>query len=170
MGIGAAAIGCGNIFATGSVKKVRPNIVFILADDQGWTGLSEKMDPDVEGSCSDYYQTPSLARLVKEGMRFSQGYAPAPVCSPTRHSIQFGKNPANLGITHNNYKYRQHCDPKFALGKLVKAASTCQTPIKSLAVELQQRICVGRRHSRSIHRSRSGYQTRCSLQNICDRI
>lgn len=124
IGIGAAAIGYGNIFAVGSVKKVGPNIVFILSDDQGWTGLSEKMDPDVEGSCSDYYQTPSLARLVKEGMRFSRGYAPAPVCSPTRHSIQFGKNPANLGITHNNYKYRQHCDQKFALGNLIKAANS----------------------------------------------
>jgi arylsulfatase A-like enzyme len=81
------------------------------------------MNPAVEGSCSDYYQTPNLARLAKEGMRFSQGYAPAPICSPTRHSIQFGKNPANLGVTHNNYRYRQHCDPKFALGNLIKAAN-----------------------------------------------
>jgi arylsulfatase A len=119
--MGATIFSCGNVIA-GSFQMKRPNIVFILVDDQGWTGLSEQMDPDVAGSCSDYYQTKNLARLVSEGMRFSRGYAPAPVCSPTRHSIQFGKNPANLGITHNNYLYRQHCDPKFALGNLIKAA------------------------------------------------
>lgn len=117
----ALVLNCGKISA-GSSQDRKPNIVFILADDQGWNGLSERMDPNVAGSCSDYYQTRHLERLVDEGIRFSHGYAPAPVCSPTRHSIQFGKNPANLGITHNNYQYRQHCDPKFALGNLIKAA------------------------------------------------
>jgi len=107
-------------YAEDSARK--PNIIFILADDQGWTALGEKMDPDVEGSCSDYYRTPNLDKLAQDGMRFSQGYAPAPVCSPTRHSIQFGKTPANIRVTYNNAGKRQHCDPQFALANLVKAA------------------------------------------------
>ena len=123
LGIGAAAIGCGSILSAGCAKRKKPNIVFILADDQGWTGLSERMDPGVEGSYSDYYQTPNLDRLAQSGMRFTRGYAPAPVCSPTRHSIQFGKNPANLGVTHNNPRYRQHCDPRFAMANLIKKAN-----------------------------------------------
>jgi len=99
-----------------------PNIILILADDQGWNGLSCRMDPDVPGSGSDFYQTPNLERLAKEGMRFSRGYAPAPVCSPTRHSIQFGISPAKLRITHNSAVHKQFCDPSLALANLIKRA------------------------------------------------
>lgn len=71
-----------------------PNIVFILTDDQGWADLKTPMDPAVpEGAC-EYFHTPNLDRLAREGMRFSSGYAPAPFCTPTRRSIQFGMTPA----------------------------------------------------------------------------
>lgn len=76
-----------------------PNIVLILADDQGWTGTSIQMDDRVPGSASDLYKTPNLERLAKQGMRFSNGYAPAPNCSPTRMSIQTGKTAARLGAS-----------------------------------------------------------------------
>ena len=76
-----------------------PNIILFLADDQGWTGTSVAMDRSRNDSKSDFYRTPSLERLAKEGMRFSQGYAPHPNCSPTRMSIQTGKSPARLGST-----------------------------------------------------------------------
>ena len=62
----------------------RPNIVFILSDDQDWTGLSVQMHPDVPNSKSDFYRTPNLEKFAAQGMRFSAAYAPAPVCSPTR--------------------------------------------------------------------------------------
>lgn len=75
-----------------------PNFVFILGDDQGWNALSTRMDPDDPGSGSTYYQTPNLAKLASQGMRFSQAYSPAPTCSPTRHAIQFGRSPTSLGI------------------------------------------------------------------------
>jgi arylsulfatase A len=75
-----------------------PNIVFILADDQGWNALSTRMDPNDPGSGSSYYQTPRLAQFAAEGMRFSQAYSPAPTCSPTRHAIQFGRSPTSLKI------------------------------------------------------------------------
>lgn len=76
-----------------------PNIVLILTDDQGWTGTSVRMDDRVGGSASDLYRTPNLERLASQGMKFSNGYSPAPNCSPTRMSIQTGKTAAHLGAT-----------------------------------------------------------------------
>ncbi len=69
----------------------RPNVVFILADDLGWR------DTSLYGST--FYETPNLERLASRGMRFEQAYAAAPICSPTRASIQTGLFPARLGIT-----------------------------------------------------------------------
>jgi arylsulfatase A len=77
----------------------RPNIILMLADDQAWNGLSVPMHPDVPGSKGDIYRTPNLERLAAQGMRFSAAYAPAPVCSPTRASLQTGKSPARLHWT-----------------------------------------------------------------------
>jgi arylsulfatase A-like enzyme len=69
----------------------RPNILFILVDDLGW------MDLSCQGSA--FYQTPHIDRLAAEGMRFTDAYAAAPVCSPTRASIMSGKYPARVGLT-----------------------------------------------------------------------
>ena len=69
----------------------QPNIIFILIDDLGWTDLT---------CCgSGFYETPNLDRLATQGMRLTDAYAAAPVCSPTRASIVTGKYPAALGIT-----------------------------------------------------------------------
>lgn len=87
-------------FMTSTVNAVeRPNIVLMLADDQAWSGTSVAMHPDVAVSKSEIFQTPNLERLASQGMRFSAAYAPAPVCSPTRISIQTGKSPAQLHWT-----------------------------------------------------------------------
>lgn len=69
----------------------RPNVVFILADDLGWADLG----------CygSKFYETPNLDRLAKQGMRFTDAYAAANVCSPTRAAILTGKHPARLHLT-----------------------------------------------------------------------
>ncbi len=77
----------------------RPNIILMLADDQGWDGLSLDMAPGVAGSRGTIYHTPNLERLAAQGMRFSNAYAPAPVCSPTRISLQTGRSPAALHWT-----------------------------------------------------------------------
>ncbi len=81
-----------------TVAAERPNIVFMLSDDQGWSGLSVPMHPTIP-SKGDEFHTPNLERLASQGMRFSAGYAPAPVCSPTRISLQTGKSPAQLHWT-----------------------------------------------------------------------
>lgn len=77
----------------------RPNIVLMLADDQAWNGLSVAMHPDWPWSASNVIETPNLEKLAARGMRFSAAYAPAPVCSPTRISLQTGRTPAALHWT-----------------------------------------------------------------------
>lgn len=80
-------------------NAARPNIIFILADDQGWNGTSVQMHPDMPDSRSDFYRTPNLVKLAKAGIRFSHAYSPAPMCSPARASFQTGKSPAQLRMT-----------------------------------------------------------------------
>ncbi len=70
---------------------VRPNIIFILVDDMGWTDLG------CQGS--KFYETPNIDRLAREGMRFTQAYAACTVCSPTRAALMSGKYPARLHLT-----------------------------------------------------------------------
>ena len=76
-----------------------PNILMILADDLGWTDTSVQMDLNEPNSKSDFYQTPNLEAMAAAGMKFSNAYAVAPVCSPTRASIQTGKTTAQLHMT-----------------------------------------------------------------------
>ena len=77
----------------------QPNVVLILADDMSWVGTSVLMDPSRPDSKSDYHSTPALERLAREGMRFTDAYAPHPNCSPTRLAIQTGKSPSQLKMT-----------------------------------------------------------------------
>jgi len=72
-------------------EKAPPNIVFILADDLGWS--------DVGCYGAQFHQTPNLDRLAQQGMRFTDAYAACAVCSPTRASIMTGKYPARLHLT-----------------------------------------------------------------------
>lgn len=86
-----------------AVSEVRgaeqPNILFLLSDDQAWAGLSCQMHPHMPESKHGFVETPNIAQLAAQGMRFSAAYAPAPVCSPTRISLQTGRNPAVLRWT-----------------------------------------------------------------------
>ena len=77
----------------------RPNIILLLSDDQGWSELSTPMHPELPGASSDRIRTPNIATLGRDGLRFSQAYSAAPVCSPSRVGIQTGKNPAALHWT-----------------------------------------------------------------------
>ena len=74
-----------------------PNIILILTDDQGWSQRSGLMDPDNPQTGSSYLHTPAMDRIAKEGMRFTEGYSPAPLCTPTRRSILCGTSAARSG-------------------------------------------------------------------------
>ena len=88
---GAALTGC-SAKAPAPEAETKPNFLFILVDDLGWA--------DVAVNGSTFYETPNIDRLASQGMRFTNGYAACPVCSPTRASIQTGKHPARLQITN----------------------------------------------------------------------
>jgi len=75
----------------GEEEKIKPNFLFILADDLGYHDLS------VMGS--QYYETPNIDRIANEGIIFTNGYATCQVCSPSRASIMLGTFPARHGIT-----------------------------------------------------------------------
>jgi arylsulfatase A len=87
--------------------KKKPNFLFILADDFGWSQLG----------CygSQYYETPNIDRLARLGMKFTDAYAACPVCSPTRASIMTGKYPARLHLTDfiagGSFPYEKYKQP-----------------------------------------------------------
>lgn len=82
---------CAGFLAVSSLSHAAPpNVVFILADDLGWSDLACYGHP--------YHETPHLDLLASQGMRFTQAYAPAPICSASRAAILTGKTPARLGF------------------------------------------------------------------------
>jgi arylsulfatase A-like enzyme len=87
---GAALAVVGRSGGCGQVAD-RPNILFILADDLGYSELG----------CygNTFNETPNLDRLARQGMRFTDAYAAAPVCSPYRAALMTGEWPARIGIT-----------------------------------------------------------------------
>src|SRR5687768_16879469 len=68
----------------------KPNVVFILADELGWTDLG------CQGS--KYYQTPNIDRLADHGMRFTSGYTCGPNCQPTRAALMSGQYGPRTGV------------------------------------------------------------------------
>lgn len=77
--------------ATQTAGAPRPNIVFFLIDDLGYGDLG----------CygNTFCETPNIDHLAHDGMRFTNAYASAPVCSPSRASILTGQSPARLQLT-----------------------------------------------------------------------
>jgi len=72
-------------------KQGQPNIILITVDDLGWTDLG----------CygSGFYETPNIDKMADGGYRFTNAYAAAAICSPTRAAIMTGRYPARVGIT-----------------------------------------------------------------------
>jgi arylsulfatase A len=112
--LGAGALGLGRFAAlTPAFGKsdltAGPNFLFILADDLGWSQIG----------CygGNYYETPNIDRLAREGMRFTDAYAACPVCSPTRASIMTGKYPARLHLTDfiagGSFPYEKYNQPEW---------------------------------------------------------
>ena len=84
--------GCG-IADNPIAPKKQPNILMIMIDDLGWTDLH------IQGN--ERLETPVIDRLASQGMRFTDNYAAAPVCTPTRAAIMTGQSPARLAITNH---------------------------------------------------------------------
>ena len=72
-------------------KSLRPNFVVILADDLGWS--------DIGCYGNSFTETPNLDQLQRDGMKFTDAYSTAPVCSPARASLLTGRHPVSVNIT-----------------------------------------------------------------------
>ncbi len=68
-----------------------PNVIFILADDLG--------TPPVGAYGNQFYRTPHIDSLARDGIRFTAAYAACPVCSPTRAALMTGQYPARTRVT-----------------------------------------------------------------------
>jgi len=88
------------VFTTWSKNKEQPNVIIILTDDQG------SVDMNCYGA-TDLY-TPNMDALAKSGVRFTQFYVAAPVCSPSRASMLTGLNPHEAELPGNASSQEGH--------------------------------------------------------------
>jgi arylsulfatase A-like enzyme len=104
----AVACGLAMAGATGagpadSKPAKRPNIIVIVADDLGYGDLSSYGSP---------YPTPNIDRLARDGVRFTQGYATAALCSPSRAGLLTGRYQQRFGHEYQLYdNVRDGIDP-----------------------------------------------------------
>src|SRR5689334_12928180 len=105
-------------------KDLKPNIIYILADDLGYADLSCYGRKE--------YQTPNLDKLCKQGVKFMNAYAAAPVCTPTRVSFFTGRYPARLPLG----LFEPLADgPKDSLAGLSAATPSIATLLKKAGYE-----------------------------------
>jgi len=88
-----------------------PNIILVMADDQGWGDAGYQGHPDLK--------TPGLDSMARDGMRFNRFYAGAPVCSPTRGSALTGRHPYRYGVFFANTGHL--LDREITIAELLKA-------------------------------------------------
>ena len=98
-----------------------PNLVFVLVDDLGWRDLGVTGSP--------VCRTPHLDAFAAEGMRFTQAYAAAPICSASRAAILTGKSPARL-----HFEFVTKSDP----GRQQIAGVPLRTPPFTLDLPLEE--------------------------------
>lgn len=87
---------CATLFILGTclvhaVTTKPPNIVLVMADDQGWGDMAYNGYPELK--------TPNFDAMAKQAVRFDQFHAAAPVCSPTRGSVMTGRTPNRFGCS-----------------------------------------------------------------------
>ena len=96
------ALGVGMVLAMAaslaSGASAPPNFVLVMADDQGWGDMGYTGYPGLK--------TPNFDALAREGLRFDNFHAAAPVCSPTRGSVMTGRTPNRFGCFSWGYPLR----------------------------------------------------------------
>ena len=96
--LGALAVCFGNGPAAAAPKKDRPNIILVMADDQGWGDVGYYDHP--------YVKTPNLDTMAEAGLRLDRFYAAAPICSPTRASVLTGRHPHRSAVLSHGHSMR----------------------------------------------------------------
>ena len=105
-------------------KPAAPNFILVYIDDLGWADTSVEMIEGRENTRSDFYQTPHLQDMADRGMVFSDAYAPAPVCTPSRNAMLHGMTPARmLNSTLNTDRSFKEYRGKITIPQALKQAN-----------------------------------------------
>lgn len=89
-GVAASSKRAASLSATDAAgRNTPPNFVFLISDDQSYSGAGCDGNPAVH--------TPNIDRLASEGLRFERAFAPSPSCSPSRSAILTGRPPHETG-------------------------------------------------------------------------
>ena len=103
----------GSSLPAAGLSGKKPNIIFLLTDDQGYGDLSSHGNPILK--------TPNLDRLNAEGVRF-EDFCVSPTCAPTRSALLTGRHEFKNGITHTILE-RERLTPKATtLAQVLKTA------------------------------------------------
>ncbi|MBT3278134.1 MAG: sulfatase-like hydrolase/transferase [Phycisphaerales bacterium] len=111
MGATLPLVSAGVSFATTPKKADKPNIILVMADDQGWGDVGYNGHP--------FVKTPSLDAMAKDAFVFDRFYAAAPVCSPTRASVMTGRTAFRSKVISHGHYMRPH---EQTMGETLKAA------------------------------------------------
>lgn len=144
----------------------RPNVLLLVADDLGAMDIS----PHHSGT---FYETPNLERLAKLGTVYTQAYATAPVCSPSRVSLITGKSPVRLHTTDwfrgnkgSKVLGRETRRGKFLSADFVNELSSEEPTIAEKLLKLGYRTAfVGKWHLGSIYPEQRGYEVNIAGTN-----
>ena len=102
------------------LKAEPPNFLIIHVDDMGWSDLACYGNP--------VHKTPQIDRLAANGMLFTQAYAAAPICLPTRAAAIFGLYPARLHITGQPSYFEDNQSLRALLHPRFKSSAPPDTP------------------------------------------
>ena len=100
-------------------SAVKPNVIIILADDLGYGDLGCYGHPSI--------RTPNLDRMAREGMRFTDFYSAAEVCTPSRAALLTGRYPIRSGMAHDKFRVLRNVstghlpESEVTLAELLKA-------------------------------------------------
>jgi len=83
-----------------SAKEAKPNIILVMADDQGYGDAGYTGHP--------FVKTPNMDAMAKNSVVFDRFYAAAPVCSPTRASVMTGRHPMRTNVPNHGHYMRPH--------------------------------------------------------------
>ncbi|MDA8743793.1 sulfatase-like hydrolase/transferase [Rubripirellula amarantea] len=116
----------------------RPNIVVLLCDDLGYGDLGCYGHPHI--------QTPHLDRLASNGIRFTDMYSAAPVCSPSRVGLLTGRSPNRAGV----YDWIPEVGQRGSVGRSMVHMRASETTIPSLLNKAGYQTCMaGKWHCNS---------------------
>ena len=124
----------------------QPNILFVLTDQQRWDTIHAAGNPHI--------RTPVMDRLCREGVNFTKGYTPSPVCVSARASIITGQYPHNNGCFDNGFP--QPTDRPSLMDCLARAGYYCHG--------------VGKMHFTGNRRGLRGFHTRDVQEELCGAV